>query len=145
MNDTELIRQFEDCTLPFDRWTHRAHVKVAYLYLSQHGFEDGLVRLRRGIKAYNAANRVPEGTLMGYNETTTHAMLHLIETTRRAYAASHPARDADAFYDMHPQLHSKHILRLFYSPQRRVEPQAKSTFLEPDLAPLPRFVDGDAS
>lgn len=141
MDDAQLIEQFEACTLPFDQWMHRTHVRVAYLYLARYGFDEALVRLRRGIKAYNAANRVPEGTLMGYNETTTHALLHLIEAVRRAYAATHPASDADAFYDAHPELHSKHVLRFFYTPQRRMEPQAKATFVEPDLAPLPRFVN----
>ena len=141
MNDADLIEQFESCTLPFDQWTHRAHVKVAWIYLNRHGFEEALARLRRGIMAYNAANKVPEGTLMGYNETTTHALLHLIEAVRRAYAATHPAADADSFYEMHPQLHSKHALRFFYSPQRRIVPEAKAQFIEPDLAPLPRFLD----
>ncbi len=145
MNDDRLISEFESQTLPFDQWTHRAHVKVAYLYLSRFGFDEALARLRAGIRAYNAANKVPDGTLMGYNETTTHALLHLIEAVRRAYAGTHPVQDADAFYDMHPQLHSKHVLRLFYSPKRRIEPEAKTKFLEPDLAPLPRFVGPDGS
>ncbi len=143
MTDAELIDQFEACTLPFDQWTHRTHVKVAYIYLTRHGFDEALARIRAGIKAYNAANRVPDGTLMGYNETTTHALLHLIEAVRRAYAQTHPTTDADAFYDMHPELHSKHILRLFYSPQHRMAPDTKASFVEPDLAPLPRFVDSD--
>ena len=32
---------------------------------------------------------------------------------------------------------TRHALRLFYSPQRRMDPRAKSHFVEPDLAPLP--------
>jgi hypothetical protein len=43
---------------------------------------------------------------------------------------------------MHPQLMTKHALRLFYSPQRRMHPDAKGRFIEPDLTPLPRL-DGD--
>ena len=31
MDDTELLRHFETLTLPFDQWTHRAHVRVAFL------------------------------------------------------------------------------------------------------------------
>lgn len=143
MNDDELIAQFEARTLPFKQWTHRTHVKVAFLYLSRFGFEGALTHLRKAIKAYNAVNDVPEGPLAGYNETTTHALLHLIEAVRRAYAGTHPVDSADAFYDMHPQLHSKHVLRFFYTPQRRIEPEAKTTFVEPDLAPLPRFVAPD--
>jgi hypothetical protein len=76
----------------------------------------------------------------GYNETTTHAFMHLILATTRAYGGTHPAPDADAFCDSHPQLMTRHALRLFYSPGRRMHPLAKSRFMEPDLAPLPQIL-----
>lgn len=138
MTDAELLRRFEDCSLPFAQWTHRAHVRVAYLYLCAHPFDEALRRMRVGVQAYNAAKDVPTGPLMGYNETTTHAFLHLIDAVRRAYAETHAVDSADAFCDMHPQLMTKHALRLFYSPGRRILPEAKARFVEPDLAPLPR-------
>lgn len=28
MNDDEFLATFEDCTLPFEQWTHRAHVRI---------------------------------------------------------------------------------------------------------------------
>ena len=68
MDDEELFKQFENLSLPFAQWTHRAHVKVAYLYLSAHPFDQALVLMRKGIKAYNAANKVPESSTSGYNE-----------------------------------------------------------------------------
>jgi hypothetical protein len=40
---------------------------------------------------------------------------------------------------MHPQLMSNYVLRFFYSPQRIMLPIAKTTFVEPDLAPLPKL------
>ena len=43
MDDEELFKQFENLSLPFAQWTHRAHVKVAYLYLSAHPFDQALV------------------------------------------------------------------------------------------------------
>jgi hypothetical protein len=139
MTDDAFLAAFEDLTLPFDLWTHRAHVTVAYLYLQRHPFEVALSKMRSGVKAFNARHHVPEGATSGYNETTTHAFLHLIAATMQAYAATHPTTDADSFCDMHPQLMTKHALRLFYSPQRRMHPLAKTQFVEPDLAPLPHF------
>ena len=140
MNDTELLKQFEDLSLPFSQWTHRAHVKVAYLYLRAHPFEEALVLIRKGIKAYNAANQVSEGPTSGYNETTTHAFLQLIAATMAAYGESMPTPTADSFCDTHPQLMTRNVLRFFYSPQRRMHPLAKTQFIEPDLTPLPRIV-----
>jgi len=90
MDDHELLKQFEDLTLPFEQWTHRAHVKVAYLYLSRYPFAEAVDRMRRGIKAYNAANHRPEGPDQGYNETTTVAFLHLIAAVRLAYGRVFP-------------------------------------------------------
>jgi hypothetical protein len=62
-----------------------------------------------------------------------------------AYGEASPAPTADAFCDAHPQLMARHALRLFYSPQRRMDPRAKAQFVEPDLAPLPRILPADFS
>ena len=140
MTDEEHLRAFETSTLPFREWTHRAHVKVAFAYLRRYPFDEALGRMRAGIKAYNARHEVPEGPASGYNETTTHAFMHLVWANMCAYGQSHPAPDADGFCDTHPQLMSRHALRLFYFPQRRMHPLAKTEFIEPDLAALPKIV-----
>jgi len=138
MTDDELLHQFETQTLPYKQWTHRCHVKVAYLYLKQHPFAEALERMRRGVQAYNQSQNIPEGPTSGYNETTTCAFVHLIAATMQAYDGALPTTTADEFCDTHPQLLSRHALRFFYSPQRRMDPRAKTQFVEPDLAPLPR-------
>jgi hypothetical protein len=140
VTDDELLGAFESLTLPFSEWTHRAHVRVAFCYLRRLPFEQALARMRAGIRAYNARHAVPEGPTSGYNETTTHALLHLIAATMAAYAEAAPAPDSNAFCDAHPQLMTRHALRLFYSPGRRADPAAKATFVPPDLAPLPLIV-----
>jgi len=138
MDDAELQRRLEDRSLPFEQWTHRAHVRIAFCYLKQHPFAQALDRVRLAIKAYNAHNNVPEGPTSGYNETTTAAFLRLVDATMRAYGDVMPAPDSQAFCDTHPQLLNKHILRLFYSPQQRMHPNAKTSFVEPDLTAFPR-------
>ena len=105
----------------------------------QNPFDEALQRLRAGIKAYNAAHNVPDTPTSGYNETTTHALLHLIAATITHYSAPLPTADAEAFCDAHPQLMNKHVLRLFYTPARRMNPWAKVEFVPPDLTPLPPY------
>lgn len=141
MRDAELKRRFEDRTLPFAEWTHRAHVRMAFTYLSEGSFDRALSRLREGIRAYNAAHGVPDGPLEGYHETTTHAFLRIIDTTMRVHSSERPPPDSEAFCDEHPHLLSKFLLRLYYSPARRRDPRGKREFVEPDLAPLPRVPD----
>jgi len=140
MTDEELLRQFEQCTLPFAQWTHRSHVKVAYLYLRKMPFDKALEQIRTAIKRYNAANNRPDGPATGYNETTTRALLHLIAAVMAAYGDAFPVDNADEFCDKHPQLMSHYILRFFYSPQRRMDPLAKTQFVEPDLTALPKIL-----
>ncbi len=139
MTDDELRQQFENLSLPYDQWTHRAHVRIAFIYLNAHPFDEALRRVREGVKAYNAKNRVEEGPLSGYNETTTHAFLVLVAATIAAYGKLIVTPDSEAFCEQHTQLMSRNILRLFYSPGHRGQPAAKSRFVKPDLAPLPQI------
>src|SRR4051812_47282050 len=71
MTDTDFLAAFETRSLPFAQWTHRAHVKVAFLYLRGLPLAAALDKIRARIRAYNAANAVPESPTSGYNETTT--------------------------------------------------------------------------
>ena len=138
MTDDEFIEQFEGRTLPFDQWTHRAHVRVAFIYCRRHGLDGAIERLRNGIQAYNAANEVPEGPLQGYNETTTQAFLRLVASTMAAYGDRLPTPNADSFCDTHPHLLHRSVLRLFYSRLDQQPAEAKTRFVEPDLTPLRR-------
>ncbi len=136
-DDRALIDAFESLTLGLEHWTQRTHVAIAFLYLTEHGHAGALDRLRGRIKAFNLHHGIEETPTSGYNETTTAALLTLVDSVRRAYAEHLPAPDAESFCDAHPELMSKHVLRFFYSPGRRLHPDAKERFVEPDLAPLP--------
>ena len=136
MNEDDLfIQQFETCTFPFDEWHHRAHVKLAYLYAVRFGLDIAAQKLRDGIRAYNAANHVADTPTGGYHETMTMAWLRIIDTTMQVYGQR---ATADEFFDFHPQLAEKKILRLFYSPELFLSPRARREFVEPDLTSLPR-------
>jgi hypothetical protein len=135
MTDDALLRQFEDGTFPFDQWVHRAHVKVAYLYLTKYPLKIAAVKMRAGIRAYNAGHCVPDEPTRGYHATITLAWLRIIHTTIHLYGR---ADSADEFVDSQPQLLEKKSLRLFYSPELMMSARAKREFVEPDLAPLPR-------
>ena len=145
MGDAEFQRRFEDGSLPFEQWNHRAHVRIAFCYLRQYPFREALDRVRSGIKAYNALNNVPEGPTSGYNETTTVAFLRLVDATMRAYGEVMPTAESEAFCATHPHLLNKEVLRLFYSPGRRMHPDAKGHFVAPDLTALPTAPPADGA
>ncbi len=136
MNDAELQRRFEDGSLPFAEWTHRAHVRIAYCYLSQHPYPVALERIRAAIQAYNAVHQVPDTPNRGYSETITVAFLRLVAAAMRTNGELTPAT-SEAFCDAHPQLLIKGVLQRFYSPEQLMHPRAKAEFIEPDLEQLP--------
>ncbi|GEP44030.1 hypothetical protein [Brevifollis gellanilyticus] len=135
MTDEEFLQQFDTQTLPLEQWDHRAHLRVAYLYLSRLSFEEALVRVRCGIRAYNAAQHIGDTPTGGYHETMTHAWLHLVHVTLSEFG---PMENSDQFLTAQSQLLSKRALLLFYSRDRIMSAEAKKTFVAPDLAPLPK-------
>jgi hypothetical protein len=135
LDDATFLARFEDQSLPLDQWTHRAHVRTAYLYLTALPLEDAIDRVRTGIQAYNAAHDIPDGPTQGYHETMTQAWMRLVHY---AIATQDPAPTADEFIDANPQLWQKAVLRFFYTKERFLSPEAKVRYVEPDVIPLPR-------
>jgi hypothetical protein len=128
------IDNFESAAIPLSQFNHRAHVTVAYLYIRRHGLEGALERMRAGIHAYNAAHKVPVSPTGGYHETVTVAWMRLIAGAINAYG---PGADAAGFFEEHPYLLCRTLLRVFYSRERIMSAEAKAGFVEADLARLP--------
>jgi hypothetical protein len=126
----DLVAQFEACRWPYERWTHRAHLAVATVYLSRHSFPEALIRMREGIQAYNRACGDPDG----YHETITVVFLTLIRNFLAAHSKPHSL--AATVADLFAHFDTKSPLT-YYSPERLSSPAAKHGWLEPDLKPLP--------
>ena len=130
------LSAFESCSIPLAQWNHRAHLTVAYLLLREHGLEEATDRMCRGVQRYNAANNIRQTPTGGYHETLTIAWMRILHTTMGAYG---PADGPDSFFEQHPHLLSKVLLRLFYSRERIMSDEARRGWVEPDLAPLPHL------
>jgi len=134
MDDEAFIAAFEARAFPLEKWHHRDHIKIAYLYLLRHPLAEAIDKIRSGIQALNAQHKVPDAIDRGYHETMTQAWMRLVHCTLSEFG---PAESADAFLDKHTQLLSKRALLLFYSRDRIMSAEAKAGFVEPDLTPLP--------
>ena len=135
MNDVEFLTAFEECTLTPADWTHEAHVRMAWLYLTQYDYEPALRFIRSGIQHLNA--RVLKKDL-AYHETITVAFARLIESTRRMLPAKHTLSDLKLHA---PDLFDRQLSAVvkYYSRDRLFSNEARSSWIEPDLAPLPIF------
>jgi hypothetical protein len=134
MSDQAFLRTFEAAAIPASAWTHRDHVRVAYLYLRELPFDQALARLRTGIAALNVANGGANTATSGYHETVTHAWARLVA---EAIASGPPWPDFERFAEANAALFDKDRLRRHYTRERLLSPEARASFAEPDLAPLP--------
>lgn len=74
-DESSFLSRFERCTLPESEWTHLAHVRVAWLYLTQQSPDEALKRICDGILNYNTeVLHRPEK----YSETVTVAFTHIV-------------------------------------------------------------------
>ena len=134
MDDDTFLKRFEAAEWSADQWHHREHIKVAYLYLRKYPAAEALERVRAGIQALNAAQKVPEGPARGYHETMTLAWMRLVQ---HALTERGPAASSDQFFERHPELGNPKRLADFYSRDHLMSLEAKRMYVEPDLAPLP--------
>ena len=153
MTDDEFVLAFEACTIARPQWTHEAHVRMAWLYLSRRPFTEALDRIRRGIRKLNdrigqplSSHRAPDqyvyrpprhrhtnGDPNGYHETITVAQTRIIASRIRS------GEEYTAFRDRNPDLFDRKLPALFqhYSPALLWSPEARRRFENPDIRELP--------
>ena len=127
------IKDFEECTLPKLRWTHQAHLVVAFWYLTRHTPNDALEILRRRIRAYNEAVGTPNTDSGGYHETLTQLFLRGV-AAHLSHRGGDPLPTSLAALLASP-LGSKDWPLRFYSRERLFSVDARRHWIEPDRTP----------
>ncbi|HMD59372.1 MAG TPA: hypothetical protein VKG66_06260 [Steroidobacteraceae bacterium] len=128
MTDEQFLAALEQCVLPEAEFSHRGHVRAAYLYLLQGDFPEALSRLRRAIRNYARHLGKPER----YHETITVAYLALIQQhiCERGDGGGWPAFQRD-----NPELFRPGLLLEFYPQQQLDTALARKVFLLPQAPP----------
>ena len=139
LDDAALLDGFERHTLPREAWTHRSHVRVAMLYVSRLGFDGALEQMRQRIQAFNHSKRISDSLKTGYHETLTVAWLRVVSAA--LVAAAKPPVDSIEFCRQNPALLDKTLLRRYYTRGRMITEEAKRSFVDPDLEPLPAPIE----
>ena len=129
-----LVDAFEACTLTHAEWTHAAHVSVAVWYVLWYGDAEATDRMRAGLHKLNAAHRVPVTPTRGYHETITRFYVWLVARELRAKPIDAPlAEIANAVVDA---CEDRNIPLRYYSRDRLMSWEARTSWIEPDLRPL---------
>jgi hypothetical protein len=121
----DMVRLFESCDLPGERWTHRAHLAVAATYVSRYPLSEATDRARTNIRRYNESR----GNKIGYHETITVLFMRLV-----ARELGQGSR-AVIVNDLAGRCRLDWLLG-YYSSQRLWSAEARAEFVDPDLRPL---------
>ncbi|MBX9789769.1 MAG: hypothetical protein K2Y37_12700 [Pirellulales bacterium] len=132
MTDEEFLAAFEQCTLPEKEWTHRAHVRMAWIYLRRGSLAAMLPVVRRGIQRYNATLNKH----LGYHEMITRGFVILIADRIGRGAGG---MSFESFCAENPDLLDNKLTALLahYRRETLFSPAAREGFVTPDLRPLP--------
>jgi len=129
MTDDEFLTAFEAAAIPRSEWTHEAHVRMAWLYLTRLPHEEACDRIRAGIQKLNVQNGVENG----YHETITMAFTRVI-SARLLHSENYPE-----FHARNPDLFDRMLgpLLPYYTRERLSLSDARDRFVEPDVQLLP--------
>lgn len=113
-------------------FSHRAHVRLAYVYLADSDVELALERMRAALVAFLSHHRIPAGK---YHETLTRAWILAVHHFMHR---SPEAASAEDFIGRNPLLLDTRIMLTHYSADLLFSDAARANFVEPNLDPIPR-------
>jgi hypothetical protein len=130
MTDQEFIDGFFSGKLLNGEFHHRDHLRLTWLVLSRHGRERGSRMLAHGISHFAAAH----GQASRYHETMTRFWIWLVDHVR----TSQPQLDSfEEFLTAFPAALDKNLPFRHWTKEVMMSPSARSTWVEPDMVPLP--------
>ena len=129
--EAKLLSAFEAATLPEERWTHQAHLTIAFLYLSRFSFDRSYRLISTGIKRLNQAHGKPDA----YHETVTMSYARLIKSVLIKQPVWLTAQE---FIDVHSDL-LREGLESYYHESTLGSREARQRFVDPDKHSLPEI------
>jgi hypothetical protein len=131
--DAQFLHDFQTGTIPFEQWTHAAHIRMAYLVCkSSNTFEEALLKIRQGIQKFNGLHA--EKVKIGFHETMTQLWATLVWNATQKCDSS--ISNSNTFLDQNRYLTESSLWKQYYSPTLMFSPDAKRHFIPPDLKPI---------
>ena len=125
--------QMESCEFPASNFGHRAHLRLAYVYLSEHSADKSSELMRDTLNRFLIHNGVDPSK---YHETLTKAWILAVHHFMNKTGAS---SSADEFIDKNPEMLETKIMMTHYSTEVLFSDEARNRFVQPNLDPIPRY------
>ena len=126
LSDAELLQQFVDTTLPASLFSHRQHVRMAWLFVTRHGMPEAISAFSAALRAFAEAKNAHNL----FHETITWAYLLLIHERQQHCQATDWGTFAAGNEDLLTWKPS--ILDRYYTPEALWSDRARKTFVMPD-------------
>jgi ADP-ribosylation factor protein 1 len=134
VDDDEFLKQFESCTLT--HWSHKTHLRMAWLYLIRDGRRVGLNKIFDGIKHFIQNSQVSRKTTFHF--TMTYFWIQMIDL---AIAQSPKDIHFEEFLRINPHLLNGGLFLEYYKKETMLNnPIARQEMVLPDIKPLPTLV-----
>ncbi len=130
--DQKFLALFESCKIPPAEFNHRAHLRLAYIYLTEYDIETAYHKMSEAIQSFLEYNGVD---LSKYHVTMTRTWILAV---RYFMEATSSAGSADSFIEQNPKMLDSKIMMTHYSAEVLFSDEARTRFVEPDLDPIPR-------
>jgi hypothetical protein len=128
--DRDFRAAFESCSVAPSEFTHEAHVRLAYAYLVEGDAESAAQRMREALLTFLEHHDIPRSK---FHETITRAWVLAV---RHFMNKSASTSSAD-FIAKNQELLDSKIMLTHYSARVLFSPDARASFVEPDLDPIP--------
>ncbi|HEX8548649.1 MAG TPA: hypothetical protein VF691_16925 [Cytophagaceae bacterium] len=129
-----LIEQFSTHVLPEDKWTHQAHLTVAFWYLFNFTIDEATCYLRSGIITYNRARGKRSTPTEGYHETITLFWIKVIDNYLKTFPSKLLLESCNAF--LNSKFSERNYILSFYSKDILATSNARAFWIEPNLQNL---------
>jgi hypothetical protein len=133
-NDDRVFKtQFETCVLLPAEFNHRAHLRLAYVYLVENDDDMACQLMRDSLLRFLNHNGVD---ISKFHETMTQAWILAV---RHFMESDSGADSANTFIGNNPKMLDKNIMMTHYSAELLYSDKAREQFVTPDLDPIPRY------
>ena len=130
VSDRAFRDAFEACDVAPADFSHEAHVRIAYAYLAEVDVEPAVQRMRGALLKFLEHHAIPRSK---FHETLTRAWVLAV----RHFMNKDSSSSADDFIARHPELLDSKIMLTHYSASVLFSADARASWVEPDLDPIP--------
>ena len=130
--DRNFLEHVETCSIPVSDFDHRAHLRLAYIYLVDNSTDSSCALVRETLTRLLRHNNIEPGAK--YHETLTRAWLlavHHFMNNSDGMASS------DEFINQNPEMLDSRIMLTHYSKDRLFSDEARKAYIDPNLEPIP--------